>query len=1010
LRSIKIFILLIFLLTNILQLSAQNQRSIAVINPKSGFYGTTRAIIVGVSDYKNLPAEKQLKYADDDALLFWNYLIHKHNSAASENIRLLTNKDATAINIKESITDLIDESATGDQLIIYFAGHGDVFSDSAKNIDDAFLLCYNVSTDADYTVSDAISLKSLQELIASGLKKGMNIILITDACRSGKYATTQQGAYSTSKILAEKWNKVTRIASCQEDEVSFEDQKWGGGHGVFTYYFIEGLKGNAKNSKDSIIRLSDIEYYIGRMMVEATDYKQNPVIQGDKKMIISKVDTINYSKPIKIETLLASRSAEKELFSKDTALNNKIEEFKKYIEAGKLIEPKDSCAYAVYTEIASLHSAKKIIRKVKGSLVVALQAHAQKIIDIYLSGSANQPSAENFAFAAKELEYTIQLIGSKSALSRQIAPKQVFLDGFSIVRAEERPRYKEAERKLKKSLRLSKGASYVYNGLGRLYLDQDRLSASEKYLTLAINKAPRWTLPKSNLGMVYRRKNLWKDAIGIINQTILIDTGFSWGYNNIACVYNDMGRYRESEYLFKKASQLFPNDPIPISNLGVVAENQGRDEDAKKYYLQALELDSICVVPYQHLGSYYNEFEKNPELAEKFLKKAIEKEPFFAETYSGLANFYREYDIKSEQFQKSLPLYLKAIKLNPYNPDLYCDLSFYYFKAGDTVMAKKTINTGIKKNKRSAIAYAYLARYYKWAKDTINEEKAYFKALKTDSLSLNTYKWLGDFYENHKQYDKAEITKRKAIMVFPDSPVLTCKLADFFFKRNAIDSAVRWYEITIKTDPNYSYAFSSLAYIYLSIRNNPEKALINFTVARLLNPIKHDPIKFAELLKSKGDSLSGMASGYKKAIFYYKSAIELDSNNKSFFLSLGKVYYLDLQSGEALKILQKGINNFNLSLMMRRMFLDVYARALIDAGEYQKALEIFNGLINNNPLPSFLGKAITLYALGDFENAKIFFQNENDDNPNLLSKSYLEKNYSNTAISIISKMQVLTKK
>jgi tetratricopeptide (TPR) repeat protein len=92
------------------------------------------------------------------------------------------------------------------------------------------------------------------------------------------------------------------------------------------------------------------------------------------------------------------------------------------------------------------------------------------------------------------------------------------------------------------------------------------------------------------------------------------------------------------------------------------------------------------------------------------------------------------------------------------------------------------------------------------------------------------------------------------------------------------------------------------------------------------------------------------------------------------------------------------------------MFLDIYARVLIDAGENQKALEIFNGLINNNPLPSFLGKAIALYASGDFENAKVFFQNESDDNPNLLSNAYLEKNYSSNAISIISKLKILIKK
>ncbi len=1006
----KYLLVSILFIFNTCTISAQNQRSLGIISAKNPFLGTTRAVIVGVSEYKNLPPDKQLNYADDDAVLFGNYLLHKYGNKASENIRLLTNKDATAIKIKEAVSNLIDESSSGDQLIIYFAGHGDVFSDSARNIDDAFLLCHNVSTDADYSLSDAISLKSLQELIASGLSKGLNIILITDACRSGKYATTQQGALSTAKILAEKWNKITRIASCQEDEVSYEDMKWGGGHGAFTYYFIEGLKGNAKNSKDSLIRLADLENYMGRMLVEATDYKQNPVIQGDKKMIISKVDTINFSKPVKIETLLASRSTENNNISNDTSLNSKIEKFKLCIESRKLILPADDCAYDIYKEISKINSSKKIIKQVKGTLVVALQQDAQKVIDIYLSGSANQPSAEKFAFAAKELEYAVILLGKNNSLAKQIIPKQYFLEGFSIVRGEDRLKYKQAEELLKKSLNLSKKSSYVYNGLGRLYLDQDKLKESEKCLRLAIDKAPRWTLPKSNLGLFYRRKNLWQKAISIFSQTINIDTSFSWGYNNLGCVYIDMGKYKDAGIMFKKASSHFPDDPIPLTNCGYVAENQGRSEEAKLLYLKALDLDSNCVTPYQKLGNYYNSIEKIPELSEKYYKKAIEKEPFFEETYYYLANFYSEYDIKTEQFKKALPLYKKAYELNPYFPNLYLKYGYYYFKMEDTNTAKKIIMLGVRKNKNSPLSYNYLARYYEWIKDNNNAEKNYFKSLAVDSMCIWTYLWMGDFYEKSKQTDKAELIKRKACIVFNDSPEINYNLANFFFNKNETDSAVRWYEKTIIADPNYSYAYSSLAYIYLFRKNDPQKSLRNFEIAKQLNPVIHDPQKFAELLKSKGDSLSAISSENKKAIGFYKSAIELDSNNMAILAALGKAYYLNFQTSEAIIILQKGINKNNISLMIKQILMNIYAKALLDEGNYKKALDIFNEIIDNTPLPSYLGKAIALYYLNDISNSIKFYKLEKEENPNLITKKYIVKNFSSKAIYAINQIESLINK
>ena len=36
--------------------------------------GKVRAVIIGVSKYPNLPLDKQLDYADSDALAFYNYL------------------------------------------------------------------------------------------------------------------------------------------------------------------------------------------------------------------------------------------------------------------------------------------------------------------------------------------------------------------------------------------------------------------------------------------------------------------------------------------------------------------------------------------------------------------------------------------------------------------------------------------------------------------------------------------------------------------------------------------------------------------------------------------------------------------------------------------------------------------------------------------------------------------------------------------------------------------------
>ncbi len=62
-----------------------------------------------------------------------------------------------------------------------------------------------------------------------------------------------------------------------------EDTKFGGGHGVFTHYLLEGLKGKADGliEKDGIITLNEIFQYTSQRVARETGNKQHPVLSGD---------------------------------------------------------------------------------------------------------------------------------------------------------------------------------------------------------------------------------------------------------------------------------------------------------------------------------------------------------------------------------------------------------------------------------------------------------------------------------------------------------------------------------------------------------------------------------------------------------------------------------------------------------------------------------------------------------------------------------------------------------
>jgi uncharacterized caspase-like protein len=66
------------------------------------------------------------------------------------------------------------------------------------------------------------------------------------------------------------------LTSSDVNEVSRESKRWGGGHGVFTWALLEGLRGKADASGDSLITAGELFNYVRQRVQLETGFKQNP--------------------------------------------------------------------------------------------------------------------------------------------------------------------------------------------------------------------------------------------------------------------------------------------------------------------------------------------------------------------------------------------------------------------------------------------------------------------------------------------------------------------------------------------------------------------------------------------------------------------------------------------------------------------------------------------------------------------------------------------------------------
>lgn len=267
------------------------------------------AVIIGISEYRddNIP---DLNFADNDAKAFYNYLVDANGSGFDrDNVELLINKDATTRNIRKAFAQFLRKAQEQDTVYIFLACHGS--PESPENASELFVLTHD--TEFDAVSSTAYPMDELSRSLKKYVR-ARNMFIITDACHSGgigsNYEITRRSmardsilssAHNMQKlIIGEQLDQnapvpsgggICFLSASSDQQTSQEGEEFGGGHGVFTYTLIRGLRGLADTNADKLITLSEILSYVPAEVARATNNEQTPTVAGnyDPLMVIGRV-------------------------------------------------------------------------------------------------------------------------------------------------------------------------------------------------------------------------------------------------------------------------------------------------------------------------------------------------------------------------------------------------------------------------------------------------------------------------------------------------------------------------------------------------------------------------------------------------------------------------------------------------------------------------------------------------------------------------------------------------
>lgn len=238
------------------------------------------AIIVGISKYQD--ASLNLQYADRDAEKLYQLLRTPSGGHFQEDfICKLTNKAATTGNIVRALRAFLKKPAREDLVIIYFACHGAPDPERPENV---YILTHDTNP-ADIA-GTALPVGDINRALRDTLHSE-KVIILADTCHSAAIGGgIRSRAIDESTALINRYLQdistarggTALLTSAEAREVSFEDKKWGGGHGVFTYYLLQGLKGEADVNNNGFVTVGELFEYVRENVKHATNHKQHPSI------------------------------------------------------------------------------------------------------------------------------------------------------------------------------------------------------------------------------------------------------------------------------------------------------------------------------------------------------------------------------------------------------------------------------------------------------------------------------------------------------------------------------------------------------------------------------------------------------------------------------------------------------------------------------------------------------------------------------------------------------------
>jgi protein O-mannosyl-transferase len=290
----------------------------------------------------------------------------------------------------------------------------------------------------------------------------------------------------------------------------------------------------------------------------------------------------------------------------------------------------------------------------------------------------------------------------------------------------------------------------------------------------------------------------------------------------IGCTIIQLRYWQDTRALFDHAARVTGKNQVAAAILGSMLAKEGKLEEARQLYLQALAFKPDYPEAHFFLGYALDQQGKTDEAIARY-KLSLRIRPFFSQAHIFLAMAL----VKEHAYDEALFHYTTALMLDPDSPQAHHNLAKLFQIQGRLDEAMENYATALRLDATLAPAHNNLGVILLQKGKAADGEIQLKEALRLDPNNLETKYNLIPALMEEKHWDDAIALCSELARVKPDDSNLHFQWGMALARRQRTKEAMGHYAKALLIRPDFPEALSSLAWILATdpspeFRNGPE--------------------------------------------------------------------------------------------------------------------------------------------------------------------------------------------